>query len=423
MFLMTTITIRGISPGVTSIEKGLFYFAIIDILFLPYSPVLAMTNSQIIVFLWLVIRLLSTGRSILDKRSSMVFCVFLLFVITCTATSFLFIPPFYLSQGVRENVLRALQLISSFGYLFFFEYVLERVTIRWDVILFSFVIYAGLWAVIYLYDFTAFLSLKRVFNPYDSFIGFLSSEEGYDYRFSFIWTDPNNITYAIAGVMVFLITWKHYTILPITLITVCVLLVCVSSRSTGGWLSLLFASIVLFYTQISDPIARNPLKRVLVFSAFVLVFIATLYVAFTFVFPQDAIDQSISRFNSKGDDASRLAIWRRLFEDKADLLPMYLVYGTGYQVYVNGSPYNVHNGHFLLIIAYGMIGYIAYMLLLFRKPKNVGLLGYAFSVPFILAITINTYIGEAKAVGLMMFLIAIMRTQAGSLSINGKVHK
>lgn len=409
--------------GISAIERYLFYFAVVDVLFLPYAHLLAMTYSQILVFAWFLLKQMSGVKALQCESDLRRFLVFSTFVILCTATSFFFIPSFRLLDGYRENVMRALQMISSFGYLFFFIYVMSRARIRWDVILYLFILYSALWAMIYLLDFPMFLSLKRFFNPYDSFIGFLSDVEGYDYRFSFIWTDPNNISYAICGVFVMLITWKQYNLLPTVLITICTILICVLCRSTGGWLSLVYSVAILGYVQLKKSKKLSPVTRVVYIVLVILVILASIYILLTYILPQEAIYQSVSRLNSKGDDISRLVIWRRLFEDKADSLPLYLFYGTGYQVYVNGSPYNVHNGHFLLIIAYGMIGYIAYMLLLFRKPKNVGLLGYAFLVPFILAITINTYIGEAKAVGLMMFLIAIMRTQAGCLSINSKVHK
>lgn len=409
--------------SISTIEYFLFYFAIADVLFLPYSHLLAITLSQILVFIWFLLKQITRVKLSQYESDVRRFGLFSTLVILCTVTSFLFIPSFHLQDGYRENIMRAIQMISSFGYLFFFSYVMRKIKFRWDIVLFIFVIYSSIWAVIYVFDFPTYLSLKRFFNPYDSFLGFLSDLENYDYRFSFIWTDPNNIAYAICGVLIMLVTWKQYNLLSEALITICALLICILCRSTGGWLSFAYSIIILGVVQQKKSYNLSPMTRFVRGTLAIIVILASMYVVLKYVLPQQAIDQSVNRLTSKGDDISRITIWRRLFEDKADLLPMYLVYGSGYQVYVDGFPYNVHNGHFLLILAYGMIAYIAYILLLFRKPKNVSWLGYAFLVPFILAITINTFIGEAKAVGLMMFLIAIMRTQTGYLSTNWKNHK
>lgn len=409
--------------SISSVEYFLFYFAIADVLFFPYSHLLAITVSQILVFIWFLLKQITRVKLSQYESDVRRFGLFSTLVILCTVTSFLFIPSFHLQDGYRENIMRAIQMISSFGYLFFFSYVMRKIKFRWDIVLFIFVIYSSIWAVIYAFDFPTYLSLKRFFNPYDSFLGFLSDLENYDYRFSFIWTDPNNIAYAICGVLIMLVTWKQYNLLSEALITICALLVCILCRSTGGWLSFAYSIIILGVVQQKKSYNLSPMTRFVRGALAIIVILASVYVVLKYVLPQQAIDQSVNRLTSKGDDISRITIWRRLFEDKVDLLPMYLVYGSGYQVYVDGFPYNVHNGHFLLILAYGMIAYIAYILLLFRKPKNVSWLGYAFLVPFILAITINTFIGEAKAVGLMMFLIAIMRTQTGYLSTNWKTHK
>lgn len=408
--------VESTKQGISVAEKFLFYFAIFDVLFLPYVWSIATTYTQILALVWLIVKFCSSKACEINRTDKHLYISFLFFVIACTATSVFFIPIKYTDVGLRENILRAIQVSSSFGYLFLFIYGFERISIRWDVILWGLIVYVMVWGIIYVNDFSLFLSLKQFFNSHDSIMNLYESDADYVYRFSFIWTDPNNISYAICSTYIFLVTWRQSKLIYEILGLFTVFFICTISMSTGGFISLLLCVLVLFVNIVQRSRIKGHALSAVYFLISILVVGFLIYWLIYYFLPESAIDSSLNRFSNKGLDTSRLDIWSKLFTDKLDYLPVFLFYGMGYQVYVSGEPFNVHNGHFLLIFAYGFIGYLCYMLLLFRKPHFVSIRKYLFMLPFFLGFTINTYIGEAKAIALVMMLIALMRTNGNRVS-------
>ncbi len=409
-------TKKRISPA----EKFLFYFAVFDVLFFPYVSSIATTYTQILAFGWFVVKACSSKAYEIDRRDKHLYVGLLFLIIACTATSIFFIPIKYTDIGLRENILRAIQILSSFGYLFLFTYGLQRVSIHWISILWGMIIYVVLWGAIYVNNFSLFLSLKQFFNSHDSIMSFYKTDADYIYRFSFIWTDPNNISYAICSTYIFLITWGQSKLIYEILGLFAVFFICVISMSTGGFVSLLICVLALFAKIVQRSKVKGNSLSAIYFLITILIVGVLIYGLIYYFLPESAVNSALSRFSNKGLDTSRLDIWSKLFADKLDYLPIFLFYGTGYQVYVSGEPFNVHNGHFLLIFAYGILGYLCYMLLLFRKPHFVSIEKYLFMLPFFLGFTINTFIGEAKAIALVMLLIALMRTNGNQLNKLGK---
>lgn len=159
----------------------------------------------------------------------------------------------------------------------------------------------------------SFLSLKRIFNFNDNFISRYYSGENPYYRFSYIWSDPNNIAYAILGVFLFSLFNYENNIITIFLYFIVVLMVCLFSMSTAAWL-------ILFSFVIPCLLYRLDLKRPKVlFSLLVLTSIFTFLLSGFLVelLNSEIANNSFDRFENNNIDTdsgnSRLEIWNNLF--------------------------------------------------------------------------------------------------------------
>lgn len=382
------------------IELYLFYFSVLDILFLPYVFWIATTYSQIFVVFWFF----SKKRVVFRKNEYKLFWVLIYIVLLSTAISFFTVPSkYYYSEGLIENIKRGIQLIFSITYYFFFYYIFSTYKINIKKILFLFVLFIAIWGVIYYNNFELFVLLKSFFNSKDSFLGMIDGS--YIYRFSFIWSDPNNIGYSIVGVVIFLLCNCNLEFFKGWIIIFILFFILMLTMSSGSWLSLaLFFPISFFLWIVGYYKRMSNISRLILLIT--LSFIIALLIYEFIQFQKSEIGMmAMERIENNSGD-SRFIHWKNTLEDK--IIPLYILFGEGYQTFVNGIPYSPHSGHLLLYFGYGFIGYLIFMYITFRKRKNIPVRNYLFVLPFLFCFTVNIGIGELKFTALLYMLIAKM---------------
>lgn len=382
------------------LSKLIFFSFMIDILILPYFPLFAINS----LFFLMAIDFLNQ-RLYFEKNYSIATLFFLFFGIISTILSY-FNQPLFFSENVKRIIQLTLIFISYYYiFSFFVRNESENIVKLINSIFFGSVF---IWALLYFIDLNIFLNYKSYFNKNDSFIGFIESDQNTIYRFSYIWTDPNNIAYAILGVFLFSIFNLEESIIKNYIYLCIVFFVCLSSMSTTAWLILFFIVLPLFFV---NSVSKR-YKDIAIFLFFLLVTLALSWRILTELLSSDVALSAIDRFktNNLGSDSglSRLDIWRNVYYYHQDNLYKYSLIGNGYQLYNNNLPIASHNGIFLILFGYGLPALIAFLYFFFKLKVNKN---YLFMIPFFLCFLINVMIGETKLFLLYVYLLAYVRAQ------------
>lgn len=386
------------------LKVALFYTLGIDLLVFPYFPFFAIT-----LFFWLLFVYLLMEKKIYFRRND-IFCflIFIFFAIVSTCYSYLFDNNAELFFS--ENLKRLLQLVLFFIYYFcfynfFYKYkdisqkYMERMVACFFYAVFLFVL-------LYFIDFNSFLYFKSIFNANDGFITMFEDGSNEIYRFSYIWTDPNNIAYAILGTYLFSILVLKLEPFKQILYFFIVLSVCLASMSTTAWLILL--SVVIPTTIVMN------YKNVFLYLLFILFVILGIDSLINTV----AFENAWNRFqdNSVNSESgqSRLVIWSKVVSIYVDELLRYLFIGQGYQLHDSNVPIKPHNGVLLILFGYGFVALLSFIYLFFGVKidrKSI------FVIPFFLCFFINVMIGELKLVLWYLMMLAYVR----ALSLSDKL--
>lgn len=387
------------------LSKILFLMVMVDILILPYFPFFVINTLFFLIFY----DFLNYNKHILDKKEFYFSILFILFSLISTYLSYY--NDNYNLGFFSENLKRFFQLVLVFiFYIYFYSFFRKNNNekrVLFLIRLFFVCVFA--WAIIYFFSLDDFLSLKNLFNRNDSFIDMFEGGENNIYRFSYIWTDPNNIAYAILGVFLFAIFNLKVSVVEIFLYLAIVFFVCLLSMSTTAWLILFAIVMPCFFYNLN----YKDLKTLLfVFSIIVLFLIFGLKVISN-VLQSDVALSSFERFESNniGTESgnSRLEIWKKIFSYYGGDLYKYVFWGQGYQLHHNDQLIKPHNGFFLILFAYGFFASILFMYVFFNFKLNKK---YIFMIPFFLCFFINVMIGELKLFLLYVFLLAFVRASA-----------
>lgn len=385
----------------SSIEKTdrlFFKFCLIDMLFLPYFPLITVAYSMPVVFIWWAMR--KNIMSTVENYSKVKVSVLLIIISTLISIA---IYPSY----IKDNMVYMLEISAVFIYFIMFKYYLDRYEVNLEKWLFLFVLFVGVFALIYNFDKSLYQTMKYIWNARMGTAWSTTSFSGY--RFGFVWMDENNIAYMISTISFFLIVSKGFTLFEKSLIFGINLLVVVSTMSSGGRNSLIimwgvyFAYLAMHPKKINFPISRYVSQREFVG---IILFIFVIIIALKYVpnyFNSTIFLEAKDRAEANSLD-SRLNIWKYVVQNTKWWLHVFV--GSGGRIMVNDSPKAPHNGHFFWIIAYGAVVYYNYVYIFFRKRKKVAMKNWIALIPFFIGFTINTMVGEPKVNEIIAVLVA-----------------
>ncbi len=392
--------------GILKYEKYLLIFTLVDILFAPYVYFLATTYSQFIVFFWFVFK----DKRFFNQNEVNFYYGIFGFILFSVLVSMVVLSPDRIAFYIIDSFKRGLNIGLAISYYFFFYYSFKVMKVRIEKWLFAFVLYVSLWGALFYLNTGLFLSLKVLFNPRDATISNLESI-GYFMRYNFIWTDPNNVGYTLVGVVAYLIMNKRVSNIQIIIAVLCLLFSLLIIMSAG---SIVTAAIVIpaaYLIKILNSRSIINFLGVAVSMAVMILLVQNYYTKFS---ESEIGKRATTRLEEKKDTGdSRPDIYRKLFESKNILY--YAIAGEGTVLFVKGKPFSPHNGHLMFVFGYGLICYLLYFYIVFRKSVRQKWIDYIFISPFLLCFTLNIGIGELKYAAIMYMIVAISRTKSKNI--------
>lgn len=393
------------------IDKFVFYFSIIDILFFPYIWFISTNYALPIVAIWALLKI----KEIIKMKEFKISVVLSVLMLISTIISFFYYPK-ELNSGIEiwvQNVKMMIQYASYFLYYILFVYVIRKYDVKVKKILLIFLGFAVVLGVIYMIDKSIFANIKTIWNNVDSYTIWYKEGKDIQYRYNFTWTDPNNPAYAFVALMVFLLLNEKTNIIEKIYVCTATFFLLICAMSTGASLSLGLVLIGIFIFDIIPNIKKikKYINKKNIFIC-ILISIAVTLLAITIfvcISKTDIYKESITRIFGNTDEgsSSRIAIWKRVLEN-SNIFRNFLVGTGGKQVILNdGTLLAPHNGNLYFIYAYGMSFYAIFMYEFFRKRKNCTLKNYLFVLPVFIGFTINTIVGEQKFIVLYLLLYVL----------------
>lgn len=381
-------------------EIVFFWICVCDLFFLPYFPIISTNFSLIIIALWTSINL----KKIILKKENMIFLIMTIIMVISTIFSFFIYPKIINNINIQVyNIKVLIQFITYFLYFIFFKHIFENYKIDLKKIILCAFSFATIFAIIYLLDKNVFAHIKLIWNNTDFFSKtFLETPEIIQYRYNFIWSDPNNPAYFFVTLLIFVLSNCFNVSLYEKIFTfICTIIILITSMSTGGILSFIisifiFICLKYIYKKNWLEFFKNNYKKF--FIAFLVIIISYFCIKNTSIYKE-----AIYRI-SNNSLSYRFNIWSKILLN-TDIYK-YLFLGTGgTQVILNnGNMEMPHSGELYLIYSFGLIFLIIFLYLFFKKKQNKPWLNYIFVLPIFIGFTINTIVGEQKLV-LLYFLI------------------
>ncbi len=382
------------------------WLVLTDILLLPYFNIIVMPLSSFYILWWLFSRYRTISYDI-EFRSILV-CVGLMTFSTCFGTVV------NLQYGVTgDNIKRLIQYILAFGYYLYFKtwFSVHRVNLK--KVLWCFVIFVLALGVIFQLNKSAFVSLTSMWNKGNAYNSsmLISYSFTVSYRYNFIWTDPNNIAYAITGVIMFMLLVCDTSLGEKIILFAVNVYILVLSMSSGGWIGFAISWFLYFIYAIQKKksITNKISRKRLLFNIgiFAIVGLILLSGVLSSVLELDIVDAAIDRFEN--NENSRMEIWLRIL--RGDNILKYSIFGKGSELIIDGVSRAAHNGHIYWIYAFGFISYFIFMKKFFYLGTR-NLERYIPMISFFLCFTMNTMVGEQKLLVLLIIIACYFKGDA-----------
>ena len=392
--------------SITKFDDFVFWFSMIDLLFLPYFTFISVSYSVPIIAIWL---LLHVNSKISNNEQAVMFLI----AITMVASSLIAVV--YTGEVRFETTLsttikRCIQFLICFGYYFFYKYYFSTKKVDLSRWMFAFTVFVFVFSLFFLINPNLYANIKIAINRADNHTRrFLANQV--PYRFNYLWTDPNNIAYLVAGNFYWYLTRDEVKILWKFLLAILSIFIILATSSNGGMILLvimiLFMAIGWLYHKMQD--GKIKIGNAL-FSLIAILGIIT-------VLNIDSVSERIfSNYLEKIQN--RLTLYtssNNLSGGRVDdlmvslkyLNPIFLIIGSGKE------GFSSENGHLYWICMYGLPSYIGFMWLMFRKTRKQKLREYIWIIPFFVCFTMNIGIGEFKWMAIFLLLLANSRSECG----------
>lgn len=384
-------------------HKYILLFTIIDSLFLPYFPLMSVSFSVLTVALWIMFNLKSVFKG---KEGTGVFFVIMMMLIS-TLLNPLYTGNVVVQTSFSTAIKRFIQYSISLCLLLYYKRSFSQSKVDINKILFFFVIYVFGFAVLYFLFPYQYAVLKLAISPVDNhtrryLLGTVT------YRFNYLWTDPNNIAYAISGVETYLLMKGKLNIIKKYIVVGCSAFIVVASSSAGGIISFVLANALLLMYMIifkSNYCIRAKASSLMVA---ILSIIAIFFVIIRADVTSNVIEPMLTKFQNRMTSYQTGANitggrWDDLKGAIVMLNPLMLVIGSGQE------GFTTEIGHIYIIGMYGFLAYISIMKLIFGKINNQKTWDYVWILPFFIGFTMNIGIGEYKWLAILILLLSYCR--------------
>lgn len=397
-------------------DDFMFWFILIDIFFLPYFNIIVIPISFFIIVWWAL-----TNRhkikKIIDYKEILICIIFMVLSTIWGA----FINSEFGVTG--DNIKRLIQYIITFEYYFFFRYYFSNHAPKMKKTIYLFVIFVVILAVLFQISPSIYSKICSIWNKGNAYISssFLDSiVYGYTVRYGFIWTDQNNIAYAITSIILFALVFFKNDIIEILFLLVANIFVLTCTMSSGGWISFVLSwSAYFIYKIVKLKKIRILISKKNCFNIFVLIIVLFAILESGVIsdfFNSNMFQSALERFET--NENTRSEIWLRILKGKN--IFNNLLFGEGSTIVMNGNFPATHSGHLYWIYAYGFISYFIFIKQFFWLGTRK-IWRYIPLIGFFLCFTMNTMVGEQKLFIIFIMIVSYLK-EVKNYEINSKLN-
>lgn len=376
---------------IDSFDKFCFGAILIDIFFFPYFSIISTSCSIPLIVLWFVLR----GRRTHNVAEYKYFPLVLLLMLMAVVMCLVYFGDTLYETSFMTSVKRFVQYLTSFWYFFFFAYYIKRYKPSLNKIIFWAVIYMAVLALLYFLFRDTYATIKSALHPADNHTRRWLSGTLYEYRYNFLWTDPNNVAYAASSMVLFYFAEDREGKMQnkmILLVALAFVLFC--TMSIGGIIiGVLSIGFFIIANALSNRTLTLKAKTLLSLPIVLIVGVVILAVFWDKIisFCSSDVIASLLRRISVYDGASDITGGR--LGDLANavklLNPLFILMGSGKE------GFTTENGHIYLIAMYGLPVYIYFMYVLFGR-KQMRFKKLIIFLPLFVGFTMNIAIIEQK---------------------------
>ena len=388
-------------------EQFLTVFAIIDIFLCPYIRPLRCTTSMLLLLVWYAFKLFSRKsdikgaiKELLRDKEAVAFIVSCLCIVISTIVGALTLPVAVPSsyQSGEINVFSRTVTYSAiyvFAFLYYFFYR-EMVKKYQNLIYLTIkVVFAAifLFALIYLISPAAFYKI-RAFWTLSGKVQNATVEASSHYRYTFSFSDPNNIAAMAVAITILLIeNKKEKRLIKYGAFAMCaiILLTTMSVQGILGMAAYFGVKVCIFLYKVFK--GTIVLKKRTIYIC--LGGMVVLLLAIPFLLQIPVFEKAFDRItNNGGSFLTRWRIWCDLLQGNGFF--KYLLFGRGCAIVLDGKAISPHNGHLYILYAYGFVAYLLFMYVFFGKKRGIKWSNMIFLLPLFVCFTINVGLLDAR---------------------------
>lgn len=388
------------------IQKLLLFLVIIDICMMPYIRPIKCLTSMLFLIIWYMFAI----KKLKNDKEFFLFILTLGFCVISIVLCYLYSPKTAIFSASNINPLNytiTYTMIFVYSYLYYFYYKnninkhCKVVKNCLKIILFFFFLFA----LIYLISPTLFYWIRNFWslNPKNIVV---TLEKTTHYRFTGPFSDPNNLACFTVAILIILLE-DNTSKLRASGYVVMSFVILFATMSTMGFLAVFTYFLLKIGTFfIESKSIHLEKKHFLVLLGILLVFFA-----FIIILSNNAIViKAVNRVLSNQESVNiRLNIWKKLLHNKN--IFDYIFVGFGNAVLIGNEAISTHSGHLYLIYSYGMIVYLIYIYIFFRKRKRVSWSKYTFMIPLFLCFSVNVGLLDSRYSFLMPLLIVYVEEE------------
>lgn len=385
-------------------ELNLFYFILVDILFLPYIRGLPIRPFMIVLLFWLF---KGGFNKIFDNRKMFSFILFItLSVLSILIGVLCYSSDIFPTTLVYSNLQPLVIIIFGFLLLYFFKYINIKYSPNINKILVSHIVFAFAFSLLYWVNSEMFWNVRSFWTISGDNIVF---DSVLTERFTHIFSEPNNFAVVSTVVLSYLISQNNIKFKSILFLLSS--FVIFTSLSVTGLIVYVYSMIILLIFKLTNK-SRSFTISINSKKVFAMVVGTIIVIVVYFVFLSNFVDNvayNLVRrakyyFDNDNFSGSRFGIWKKYIESSK--LYYNIIIGKAGSV-INGSIGKPHNGHLFLISHFGLIAYIIFVFHFFKKQIYHSLFAYLLIViPFFLIFTFNTLVQDLRSFYLFVIIIS-----------------
>lgn len=374
----------------------IFWFVVIDNLFLPYFWVKCVSYSFPFVLLW---RLRADSSQLSYRNPTKIISNLGLFSSVFGAVLY----PEYASDEfvIYLNMLTALYTLQLFAYVR--DRSDDSLKDKIYNILTLFIIVVFAWSIVFFLNYGTYESLRHLFNNRigEATVDMLTMT----IRYGYYWSDENNIGYMAIAVFLFLSISDRISVFRKYFMALFVVIIVIATMSSGAVAALAVSYIVFFFYQIFSKSSEGKFAKI---SAILLTLIVCI-IGIDYLLSSDVYNAFSTRVEGKYDgNDTRSEIYKSYLLNTEWW--QFMFFGQGGRTMLNGHFKSTHNGILHLILSYGMIVAYQYCKVYFFKAKRQLLKYWSWRIPVFIGFMVNIMITEDKIHGIMMLMLCFEET-------------